>query len=41
MKDPEFKAMMNEQGLSKDQIMEIMCPQTKSGKSKESSNKFD
>ena len=32
---------MNEQGLSKDEIMQIMCPQNKSTKSKKSSNKFD
>ena len=41
MKDPEFKAMMSEQGLSKEEIMQIMCPQEKSGKSKKGSNKFD
>lgn len=41
MKDPEFRAMMNEQGLSKDEIMQIMCTQGKSTKSKKSSNKFD
>lgn len=41
MKDPEFRAMMNEQGLSKDEIMQIMFPQNKSTKSKKSSNKFD
>lgn len=42
MKDPEFRAMMSEQGLSKEQIMAIMCPQGSSGKSnKKSSPMFD
>jgi len=41
MKDPEFKAMMSQQGLSKEEIMQIMCPQGKSGKSKKGSSKFN
>lgn len=41
MKDPEFRAMMSEQGLSKDEIRQIMCPQGKGSKSKKSSNKYD
>lgn len=41
MKDPEFRAMMNEQGLSKDEIIQIMCPEVKSSKSKKGLSKFD
>ena len=41
MKDPEFRAMMSEQGLSKEAIMQIMCPQGGNGKPKKGSNRFD